>query len=258
MAALIASHIVRSMLSRKRKGDGSSAQRRKKGPANGYFMVKGNRTGMGRLLGIGASGRIRPELKSVDANVTFPSDNNFAAALATWTANAIGVGANFYNRSGRTCHLRSIQITIRCVLDATTVAGGLKYAVVLDRQPTASLPAYSDVFSDVSSAGTPSSDITSHMNLNNRDRFRILRHEVIQIPSGPGTPLTVLASSSTDFTRNYYIPLKNYRMVFKADNNTLTDIADGAIYVMVYNSNNNAAGAHLNVSVCARTRFIDT
>lgn len=251
----IAGNLVRNMFSRKRKFDGGSSQKRKKGPGNKFFLVRGRKPSYAaRQLRLGASSA--PELKWIDYTANITSDNNFAGSASAALLNGISCGPDSYQRVGRQAHLKSIHVKMRTVLDTSVVQGGVRFVLVLDKMPTGgAIPAFSTVFSDRDNAGATTIDIASSLNLNYRDRFVVLRNHLIQIPNN--TLVTGDINTAQDLTHDWYVRLSNHIMTFSGSTTSVGDITDGAIYLYIYNSNNAQATGRVQTSVCSRLRFTD-
>ena len=178
-----------------------------------------------RTLAGKTSGALRPELKSVDYNNVKYFDNVATGASTFFVLNGIHVGPGFYQRTGRQIKMRSIQfkytiepITYPAPMDQ------LRVAIVFDRQPNGAYPALSDIFQDVDSAGTVKTDPESFLNLNNRERFRILHHQYMQVPQ-VNSATASQSLSSTDVNTNLtvsqfrYFPKDCQLVQYKSDLN---------------------------------------
>lgn len=91
------------------------------------------------------------------------------------------------------------------------------------------------------------------MNLNNRDRFKILADKFLTIGSWAFTGTSLTAGSPRPTQMKVYKKM-NMEMIFGSGGNTVGAIQTGAIYVLLIALNNNISTSIFN----SRIRFIDS
>lgn len=242
------------MSSRKRKATSALVRMGKRGArANKYFAIKGG--SIGRALRLGASA---PEMKSVDSTSSFGSDNAYNNNLSTHLVCSVGVGANSWQRVGRKLCMKSLQGRVRIVVDGTWAGGSICWALVLDRQPQATLPTFQDIFQSRNNAGTAVAAIDSPINLDNRERFRILRHKVWYLtPSSLlANPTGIVSDQDDNGRQDFYIKMSE-DVLYKGDGGTIADFASGAVYLVCYNNSKTAASGAVTCNFCVRMRYTD-
>jgi len=109
-----------------------------------------------------------------------------------------------------------------------------------DRQPTGALPAVSDILQSRDQTGAATNNGTSEINLDNRDRFQIVRDMQYYVPAatftagvmtnGPQFP----GQDDQQWDVNEFIKLKELSTHFKSSTNptAIADIATGALYAV--------------------------
>lgn len=163
--------------------------------------------------------------------------------------NFVAPGSAFYQRIGRRIEMKSIRIAGNCnikpILSAQTVYYGFygRVLIVYDRQTNGALPALSDILQTVPQTGVPSTNNYSDINLNNRDRFTIIRDQRLTFQNvfsnNAPTPFVEGVSAPDPlnpiYNLDFYCKLKGLVTQFKADSAaaTIADIATGALYLVV-------------------------
>lgn len=219
------------------------------------------------------------EVKVVDVPLVNITPINVGASNAGWSlVNDIRSGPGVFERIGNKVALKSLYITGSFYIDNTAAytpirfqnADYLRFVVVFDFQPVGAMPSGADVFSNIEQNGTVGTDEGTYtmLNINNRERFKILADEriatppfVFRVDAATGNyALDIGAASSPSLMIQRYIKLKGYHTVFKAssDNPTIADLSSGAIYVGVF-GNTNATGTNQpwRFSGTSRLRYMD-
>lgn len=154
------------------------------------------------------------------------------------TLNYPVVGAELYQRVGRKIYMKSIHFRGVVFNTAAAAQDFIRIVILYDANPNAAAPAYTDILQD-STAGSATS-FFSHLNLTNRQRFKVLKdwHKVM--------PLTTAANAEASvpeincFSLDWFIPLKGLETVYNGTNGgSIADIVTGAIVIMTYASNTN-------------------
>ena len=192
-------------------------------------------------------------------------------AVATYQANTTGaftllhvptLGTDYTNRIGRKTLAKSIYIRGRVTTEVAAAAGGttksvegqlVRLIVFVDLQPNANNPAIA--VTDILNTADPA----SQLNLNNRDRFRILKDK--QWCFDP-----YIVSTATNFyasaSRQVY-PVKIFKKcmvesVFNGTNGgSIADLNSGAIYMLTIGSAAAGTNTDANLIVSTRVRYVD-
>lgn len=186
----------------------------------------------------------RHELKSVDVPTGVVLCNTTAVITPL---NLIRAGSSFNNRVGRKIEMISLRLVGQMVSVRTTVAQDYnRIMLVYDRQTNGALPAIADILQATDQAGTNTTDSFTGINLNNRDRFVILRDEHLCMPTQTQAAGTVITNPggqidpvSTTFKLDWYVKLKGLVAQFKADSApaVIGDISTGGLYLVTFGDN---------------------
>jgi len=205
------------------------------------------------------------EIKAIDVEpttlpFTLPSTNTSVILL-----NGIQTGAGFFNRIGARIEMKSLHIRgwispLAQGADQTIQPTLIRLLIVYDRQPTGSIPAISDVLQSRNQAGTPSTSIVSEINLDYRDRFKIIRdfewYGGAFTTDGDGNAISVdFPGVDRKWELNEFINLDGLGTHFKSSSNptTIADISTGALYMIPINSGDSI----WNLNSGYRLRFND-
>lgn len=204
-------------------------------------------------VGKGLSG----ETKAVDLPVQVYQADTTGTVQAV---NLIRTGTSFTNRIGRKVCLKSLYLTGQWAAEA---AGALnvfaRLVVVYDSQPNGALPTWSDVMKcyDQSTTGTSASSY-DQINMDNRDRFRILMDERKVLPAtaagiSDGNP----SPTANELLVQRFIPLHNLETQYKADSSpaVIGDISTGSLLILTLGDAAVASGWQFYGTV--RLRFTD-
>lgn len=178
------------------------------------------------------------EIKAIDIASTNYLFRAPATASNIILLNGIQTGAAFYNRVGSRVEMRNLHIRGQVTNAATSTSCMLRLLIVYDRQPTGALPVISDILQSRDQVGTATTGGISEINLDNRDRFAILRDMQYYAPSctntagvltnGPQFP----GQDNQQWDVNEFIKLKSLGTHYKSSTNpsVIADIATGALY----------------------------
>lgn len=170
--------------------------------------------------------------------------------------NLIVAGSSFFNRIGRRIEMKSMLMEFNIAPLAAArscVADTLRILLIYDRQTNGAIPALSTMLQDTEQNGTNTTVSTSNINLNNRDRFQIVRDYRIQLPAvtiaATGVPTAAFPSqyAGTEGIEGghirCYAKLGGLVTQYKADSNpaVIGDIATGGLFLVVFA--NTAAGS---------------
>jgi len=247
----------------------------KKMLARGYASFQQSRAAQGVIGRSPATRGSRTrgvEIKAVDMPAINAGGDTISKIPSTTSTfdllNGVQEGASFYNRIGRRTHMKSIHLTGQFYpnTNAGVAAPDLvRLMLVYDRQPNGNFPAISDLLLDYGNDGTSFTTNFSKMNLNNVERFAILRDERIAL--GPTTAADSTASlfagqmvpgKAGQNLINWYVPLKDLETHYKSTTNpaAIGDIATGGLYLVTFGSTA-VANAAYSFQYNARLRFID-
>lgn len=201
------------------------------------------------------------ELKSLDVpfgTVTLDSTGSVTAL------NLIRAGSSYFNRIGRKIEMQSIRLVAE-VLPLRTIAAQdyIRILIIYDRQTNGALPAITDILQTTDQAGANSTTSFSGLNLNNRDRFVVLRDHHVTLPSmtdtaGVITNLGLEDPISRTFNFDDYVKLRGMLVQYKADSApaVIGDIATGSLLLVTLGAQAaGTAGFQLNVET--RLRYKD-
>lgn len=179
-----------------------------------------------------------PEVKCIDIASGIININPPATALVS-LLNGVQTGAGFFNRVGARIEMKNLHIRGVLRNGATSIQDTCRLIVVYDRQPAGALPIFQDMFQTRDQTGTASVSGESEVNLDNRERFTIIRDKQFFLPSttnaagvltnGPQYP-----GNDQESDINWFIPLKGLSTIYKSSSNptTIADISTGALYLV--------------------------
>jgi len=160
--------------------------------------------------------------------------------------------------------MRSLHIRGSITVSATITNASpdfLKWAIVYDRQPNGALPTYQQIFQLYDQTGATHSDAYSDVNLDERDRFMIIRHKTYNGPAqdvAGATPAQTIGIPVEDQQINEFIKLKRLTTHFNgtAAPLTITNIVTGALY-LVTQGLKPVASAPFDMNLAFRLRYDD-
>ncbi len=262
------------------------------GGAGSFWGVKSRAMGGGRRkvsmpvpftqfrrgpAGRGVASRARPpafltknsgELKGMDTNMTLagPVIATTTTNTDSFTLNLVEPGNGSYNRIGRKIFNKTLRISgglaYQTDQDPTTgnASGAtLRMVVVWDKQPSGTLPVFSEIFGRTSQDGTETTSVFDNLRFDNTARFQVLRDKYIDGQPNTGGDAGTANLMAYHYYCDEFIDLKNRTTVFSGDSDpvTIADISSGALYVFF-----RADGATADVrdwsvesSMSARLRF---
>lgn len=201
------------------------------------------------------------EIKAIDIAQTGYAYRLPATASGIVLLNGIQAGTGFFNRVGARIEMKNLHIRGSIINATTAVSDQIRLLVIYDRQPVGALPVISDILQSRDQAGTAATTGSSEINLDNRDRFSILRDYECYVPSvtntagvltnGPNFP-----GMDDSFDVNVFIKLKGLGTHYKSTANptTIADIATGALYAAFVTNGTDSAW---QANVGFRLRFND-
>lgn len=176
------------------------------------------------------------EIKCVDIPDSTYGFTRPAGGGSIFLVNPIQAGTGFFNRVGSRVEMKSLHIRGFLYFASTSIQDQARMIIIYDRQPTGALPAISAILQNRDQAGAATSPGSAEINLDNRDRFLIIRDHQVSIPS-----CTVAAGVLTNGPQwvdspqvNLFIKLKGLTTHFNSTANplTITNVATGALYCL--------------------------
>jgi len=184
------------------------------------------------------------ERKTIDVDqANYVADTTGSVTLL----NGVATGTDFTDRIGRKIIMRSLYIQgYVAAIDNTVSPNISRLIVVYDNQSNGAAPAVLDVLKQASSI--------SQINLNNRDRFKILVNKTFPIAVIDNTATQALAGSPTIHKVKIFKKLR-HEALFNGTTAAIGSIATGSIYMITIG--NTAANTGGNFNLSSRVRFED-
>lgn len=179
---------------------------------------------------------LAPEMKALD----IPRTNYALNTTAVITPlNLIQTGSTFCNRIGR--KIEMVSVRINGYLTPIRTGGTQDYLrcmIIYDRQVNGAVPSISDILQTTDQATTNSTTSHSGINLNNRDRFLVVRDMRIVPPAVnvAGEVVGAVDPLCTVTNIDMYCKLKGLVTQYKADSApaVIGDIASGALFLVTF------------------------
>lgn len=184
----------------------------------------------------------RPELKRVDQTWPGGAANNFSTTVHFNLLNLVRLGNDDYQRIGREIKMHSLDILGQIYRNPTAnqTSDFLRYMVVYDRQPNQAIPAISQIITSVSPAGAATNLVTDQINEDYKERFKILLDRCINVPgdqAGNSTLASQILAQPAPFTIKHHIPLYKLATRYLNDDNAITSITVGSLFLVLYGQN---------------------
>lgn len=176
-------------------------------------------------------GQMQAEKKVIDLNEAAYA---LSAPGVLTLLNGCVAGSQNYNRIGRKILMKSLQL--RLIVAASTPLASVdslcRIIIVYDKQTNGAAPTVANILQSQNITGVNSSSATDMVNLDNRDRFTILRDIVFALAGQSTTATQAIAGGPTVKEINEYIRL-NLDTVFNAGTaGTIGDIQSGSLYML--------------------------
>lgn len=197
---------------------------------------------------------VRIEKKVIDINSTSYAVENTGTQLQL--LNGCVAGSQIFNRIGRKINLKSLQIRGFIFGDASTGVTRVRMVIVFDKQANGAAPTWANIMQSQNIAGTTASDVNAMVNLDNRDRFEIIRDLTYTLGPWSDTATQSYAAGTQIVNIDEFMKLGNRETVYNAGTaGTIGDIQSGSLYMFLISNQPAATGAAANLAF--RTRFID-
>lgn len=194
--------------------------------------------GFSRFLGSKAEKKVNDL-----AIATYPFDTTGSVTAL----NLIATGTDFTNRVGRKILMKSVNIIGVVQPNDTSVSTTLCRALLIyDKQPNGALPAITDILN--------TSNSKDQINLNNRDRFVILRDWFQALAPQQDTATQAYAGSPTTNNLHMFVKL-NHETIYNSTAGTIAAVTSGSLLLVTVGDSTNTNTYSLSAST--RIRFID-
>lgn len=232
-------------------------------------FVRGARPGFTQIAAVVRGMGLRGETKAVDVpqgNMNFAAGNNAATML-----NGTQEGAGFWNRIGRKIAMKSLQVTgniLPAAAGAPFSEELCRYIIFYDKQTNGVIPTWNQIVQNYDNAGGITNTGYDGVNLDNRDRFVILRDRKVSypktlatgVPAGPpyGTSQSTIGQdtgSDGGTIVKEFIKLNNMETQYNATANpaTIAQINTGLLGIVFQGT----VGGQYLMQLTTRVRFTD-
>lgn len=184
------------------------------------------------------------ERKVIDVD---PANYAFDTTGSVTLLNGVATGTDFTDRIGRKIVIKSIYVRgMIQPIDNNTGNTLCRMLIVYDMQSNGAAPVITDVLKSASPA--------AQLNMNNRDRFRVLidKQWAVAVISDIATQAT--GGAPTVYSLKKYKKC-NLEVLFNGTTNAIGSIATGSIYMITVG--NQAAGNGGQGLISSRVRFVD-
>lgn len=218
----------------------------------------------GKRQWFGKQSGARPELKCVDVSLSGTMDQS--SATTTQLLNGVAAGTDFYNRVGRKIRMKSILVKGFVSLQspgsgatASSEQYPVRVAIVYDEQPaTGTNIAASTIFQGVDNTGASVVGPYVGLNLNNRDRFKILRDWTICLKPITNAGTTASYGDGMHAAQDFSFYKKLDLDAIFTDTSA-SNISTGSIYFIAYQQQAaQANGINGAYRIISRIRYEDS
>lgn len=202
------------------------------------------------------------ETKAVDTQIA-PAAADFTGGLV-FLVNGLVQGTSSFTRVGIQVDPKAIRIRGSMAPAGLTNFPGpyIRMALVYDESPQAALPSYEDIFLSYQADGTSFTSGSSSPNVSGLIRFTVVRDINMQLGYVSNQNGIVYATSPAQTSFETYAKAWNSqkKMKFpvryknKSNSGTVTDLATGAFYVVLYNS---APAGTIQTNLSVRFSYTD-
>lgn len=190
----------------------------------------------------GTVGRTMEELKTIDTISTAQSLDN---SVNLFLMNGVSQGTDYNARIGRKIVMKSFLIRVQKQYNTTVPAQpcNVRWILFYDKQTNGAAPSASDFFQQSASI---SENMVSPINLNNRDRFIVLKDKMMSLNGS--------AIATGWFKKFQRI---NLEVIYNATGNTVGAIQTGSMYLLAVTDFQDAT-YNLVCDISTRVRFLDS
>lgn len=171
--------------------------------------------------------------------------------------NNVRLGSELYQRVGRKIYMKNIHFKFWINIDTLPTLQNLcEFILIYDTNPNGASATYANIFKDCNATGATNT-IQSGVNLDNRERFAIIRHECfnLNINSTLGRKTSFDESTKANFYQEFFVDLHGLETVFNNLNGgTQADLQTGGLAFFLVCS---SSGTDWNYSFSCRLRYYD-
>lgn len=188
--------------------------------------------------------RPKGEKKTIDVDsATYAADTTGTVTLLS----EVATGTDFTDRIGRKINMKSVYVRgFLSPVDTTTSFCLSRLLIVYDNQPNGAAPAITDILKAATSV--------AQVNLNNRDRFKILIDKQFPLGNNNNTATQAISGSPNVHHVKVFRRL-NLIEQFGGTTAAVGSITTGAIWMVTVGDNAAADGGVFKL--CTRIRFTD-
>lgn len=168
-------------------------------------------------------------------------------------------GPELYDRIGRKIYMKSLHVRGYVWNAATTTQSLGRMILLYDSQSNGVAPVIADILSNMN--GAPATTGCSHINLNNRQRFSILKDHTITLPGCTNVAGVLTNGPQFNDTApyryeiNWFVKLKGLETIYNnLSAGNIGDVASGALWILFVTDVNDATW---NFKGVARLRYYD-
>lgn len=164
-------------------------------------------------------------------------------------------GSDYTDRIGRKIVMRSLYIRGHVFAEPGISTNSLpqqaRMILFMDSQPNGAAPAVTDLLN--------TADAASQLNLNNRDRFKVIRDQTFVFGPQVWSNVPAISVSGTPSISDVNVFIRMFHeTIYNAGNaGTIGDINSGALYMFWIGSQPAGSGTDSNAFVSTRVRFVD-
>ena len=175
--------------------------------------------------------------------------------------NALILGDENWKRQHAGLNMRSLRLRYRvlhqykhALVTGNIFSNQVRMTVIHDKEPDATIPAWSTIFKNLDPVGITSTTFSSSLNFNETNRFTVLREEILtmnpDIENSKGLDDEVHESVQVD----WFIPLKGRKAMYKKNVATgnVGDMMFGALYFFAKARVNDL---HSKIQIAGISRF---
>lgn len=230
----------------------AGSKKRKKSPKKSFKKVKFNPPAVQKGTNM--------ERKWVDTGAV---QSAFTSAGVLTLLNGLTRGTDSYQRVAR--RVKLVRVNVRGHIQnyqagAAPGADYLRAFLVYDRESNGATPALSDILQDTTSAGATSTSAYSQVNINNADRFAIVKEwlwgTIHQSNVGGGSTGVDTLPTLSEVPFKYSKKLDLDTRFNSGNAGTSADITTGALYLVTCGIQS-AANAQYALNIDCRVRFVD-
>jgi len=204
------------------------------------------------------SGQKGTYFSSTQNGVPPPNSLNLLNAVAAGGAANQRIGTRVFNTSLE-IRLKISPTNTNPAAIGTTLA---RIMVIYDRQPNGAAFATADLLQSLNIAAGTNNTVYAGLNLDNRERFQVLRNHLVLPPIGingvAATTATAITKDANEMMYHTYIKLNQLETHYnKSTNNDIRDINTGALYLFTISDDAVYGNEAWIATATSRLRFYD-